>query len=433
MQPIGGRCEYSIISPVYNEAENIERHLRGIEAHARGDYEIILVYDFDEDNTPPVVRALDPPVGRLRLIKNELGQGVVNAIRTGFAASRAWLGCVVTMADLSDPPVHIASLVEKMREGYDVVAASRYMPGGRQHGGQLLKRTLARTAGVAAYWITGIGIHDVTTNYRAYSRRIMDTVPIESRGAFELGLELTAKCHLQGWPVGEIPSDWFDRCAAESKFHFWKLLPGYLRWYFLLVLGDPLGLRSRGKWHAPRPSNYTYFGVYDTPGYGWTVQRFKPGIVVVAETSDERTVWIRCRRPFHLDGDAGWELPGGSPNDDEPILDAARRELAEETGYASDDEGTVLAEGLQAAPGMGSFPHYVVLFRNCTRKGHAPEAQVEGIEEARAIDTGTVADWIADGQIQSIPSIAGFQLYAVQTKPVEAISQEGSQPATKAM
>lgn len=418
---VGGRCEYSILSPVYNEAENIERHLRGIEQHARGDYEILLVYDFDEDETLPAVHAMDPPVERLRLVKNSFGRGVVNAVRTGFRASRAWLGSVVTMADLSDPPIHIAGLVDKLREGYDVVAASRYMPGGRQHGGQLLKRTLSRTAGVAARWITGIGIHDVTTNYRAYSRRLMDVVPIESTGAFELGLELTVKGHLLGWPVGEIPSDWFDRCAGESKFHFWKLLPGYLRWYLKLIAGDPLGLRSRGKWHAPRPSNYRYFGVYDTPGYGWTVQRFRPGVVVLAETRNGATVWIRCRRPYHLDGQTGWELPGGAAGDDEPILDAAKRELREETGFSTEDQGRILADGLEAVPGMGSFSHAVVLLRNCVRTSHALGCREERIEDVAAVDAATVAEWTAEGRIQSLPSIAAYHLYLSRQRPGEVV------------
>src|SRR5690606_31258583 len=120
--------------------------------------------------------------------------------------------------DLSDPPDRINALVAKLREGCDVVAGSRYMPGGKMVGGPWLKRNLSRLAGVSARWLTGIGIHDITTNFRAYSRRLFQTIPIQSRGGFELGLELTVKCHLRGWRVGQIPSAWYDRTAGQSRF-----------------------------------------------------------------------------------------------------------------------------------------------------------------------------------------------------------------------
>lgn len=407
-----GLCEFSIISPIFNEAENIERHLRGIEEHVKGDYEIVLVYDFDQDNTLPVIRSLDPPMAHLRLVRNEYGRGVVNAVRSGFRASRGWLGCVVTMADLSDPPVHIPKLVQKLREGCDVVAASRYMRGGKQHGGQFLKRTLARMAGVGARWITGIGIHDVTTNFRAYSRRIMDEVPIASRGGFELGLELTTKCHLRGWKVGEIPSDWFDRSAGESKFHFWKLLPGYLRWYLKLLAGDPLGWRSRRRPCEAVPGDYRYFGVHEVPGYGWTVWRRRPGVVVLAETTDGRTLWIRCQRPYHGESETGWELPGGAPEENESVLDAARRELLEETGYTSEESPILLARDLQATPGMGSFPHAVVLMRRCQKTDSACGGASEKIEECQPLDERTIHQRIRSGQIQSLPSIGAYYIYS---------------------
>jgi 8-oxo-dGTP pyrophosphatase MutT (NUDIX family) len=184
-----------------------------------------------------------------------------------------------------------------------------------------------------------------------------------------------------------------------------------------------LGLRSRGKWHAPRPSNYKYFGVYDTPGYGWTVQRFRPGVVIVAETPDGATVWIRCRRPYHLEGQNGWELPGGAARDGEPILAAAKRELREETGYSTEDPGRILAEGLEAAPGMGSFSHAVVLLRNCVRTSHQLGEDEEAIDDVAAVDAATVAEWIARGRIQSLPSIAAYHLHLTRQAPSEVVAE----------
>jgi hypothetical protein len=61
----------------------------------------------------------------MRLLKNTLGRGLLNAIRTGIAAATAEV-VVITMADLSDDPVIVPRLTSLIRdEGFDIVCASR--------------------------------------------------------------------------------------------------------------------------------------------------------------------------------------------------------------------------------------------------------------------------------------------------------------------
>ena len=405
--------EFSIVIPVYNEAENIVPELRAIERDVAGEHEILVVYDFEEDTTLPVLRAMDPPIARLRLVRNDLGRGVVNAIRKGLQESRGWLGAVVTMADLSDPPDRIDALAGELRAGCDVVAGSRYMRGGAQHGGPIFKRILSRLAGVGAYWLSGVGVHDVTTNFRAYSRRMIETVPIESQGGFELGLELTAKCHLKGWRVGEVPATWHDRSAGQSRFRLWKWLPGYLRWYRMLILGDPLGLSPRLRRLRklrPQPADYQDFCVSERPGYGWTCNRPALACVILPTDSEGRMTMVKLRRPGYERGAAFWELPGGAVDARETPRAAAKRELAEETGYATDDPGTILADGLEAVPGMGCAPHVVVALRNC-RPGAAPHAAgAEGIVECRAFTAAELQELIRRGEIRALPTLGALAL-----------------------
>jgi len=223
----------SIVVPVYNEAENITPVLRNLVGAVKtAPYEVLIVYDFDADTTVPVVQRLVPEMPQLRLERNELGRGVLNAIRTGSQVARAPF-VLVTMADGSDEPEAIDPMLARARAGADVVAGSRYVKGGGQQGGPLLKRTLSRAAGLSLHMLGRLPIHDATSNFRMYSRRLLDAVTIESTAGFELALELTVKAQRLGMRVDEVPTMWHDRTAGQSRFSMWHWLPHYLHWYWV--------------------------------------------------------------------------------------------------------------------------------------------------------------------------------------------------------
>jgi glycosyltransferase involved in cell wall biosynthesis len=231
----------SVILPVYNEDGNIAACLRGLSRALGGlEHEILVCYDFDEDRTLPAIAAMPDKPAQVKLVRNELGRGAASAIRAGLRAARGDV-LAVTMADLSDPPEVIPLMARKIREeGADVVGGSRYMAGGSQTGGPPLKTFLSRAAGLSLYWIAGLGTHDATTNFRAYSRRLIERVDVESRDGMELALELTVKAHRLGLKVDEVPSSWTDRTSGESRFRLMTWLPRYLRWYVLAMRGPLL-------------------------------------------------------------------------------------------------------------------------------------------------------------------------------------------------
>ncbi len=221
--------------PVYNEGENVVPTLRGVVERTRTrPLEVLVVHDFDEDTTVPVVKRLQVELPELHLHRNDLGRGALNALKSGLAAARAPY-VLVTMGDGSDDPADIDAMYALAQGGADVVAGSRYMRGGHQVGGPLLKRSMSRAAGLSLHWLGGLPIHDATSNYRLYSKRLLQRVSIESSGGFELGLELTVKAYALGMPVAEVPTTWRDRTAGQSRFRLWKWLPRYLRWYWVGV------------------------------------------------------------------------------------------------------------------------------------------------------------------------------------------------------
>jgi hypothetical protein len=196
----------------------------------------MVVHDFDEDTTVPVVQKMQSEFPELRLHRNTLGRGVLNAMKSGLRAARAPY-VLVTMGDGSDDASDIDAMYDKAHAGADVVAGSRYMRGGHQLGGPLLKRTMSRAAGLSLHFVGGLPTHDATSNFRLYSKRLLNQVSIESVGGFELGLELTVKAYLLGLNIAEVPTTWRDRTAGQSRFRLWQWLPRYLHWYWRGIVG----------------------------------------------------------------------------------------------------------------------------------------------------------------------------------------------------
>jgi glycosyltransferase involved in cell wall biosynthesis len=227
--------ELAVVLPVYNEGEAVEPVLRGLAGAVTTPHELVVVYDFDEDTTVPVIARLASEIPQLRGLRNDIGRGVLRAMKAGIAGTTAPY-VLISMADGSDDPRAVDRMVELAKGGADVVSASRYMRSGRQIGGPPLKRLMSRIAGLSLHWFARVPTHDPTNNFKLYSRRFLDSITIESTAGFELALELTVKATLAHRRVAEIPTTWKDRTAGQSNFKLRKWLPHYLHWYRVAFL-----------------------------------------------------------------------------------------------------------------------------------------------------------------------------------------------------
>lgn len=219
----------SIVIPVYNEGDNIGRTLDAIAAQVTTPHRISLVYDFDEDTTLPVVRDRQDFGCTIRLIKNPT-PGVVGAIKTGLCLAEEEY-VLVTMADMSDDYADVDIMYRLMGQGYDLVCGSRYMKGGRQIGGPIVKKFLSRLAGVSLPYLAGVPTCDATNSFKLYRKSMLEALSIESKGGFEVGMEIVIKSHALGYKVTEIPTCWTDRTVGTSRFRLVRWAPYYIRWY----------------------------------------------------------------------------------------------------------------------------------------------------------------------------------------------------------
>ena len=79
--------ELAIVLPVYNEGEAVEPVLRALSAGVSTNHELVVVYDFDGDTTVPVIARLAGEIPGLRGLRNDLGRGVIKAMKAGIGGT----------------------------------------------------------------------------------------------------------------------------------------------------------------------------------------------------------------------------------------------------------------------------------------------------------------------------------------------------------
>jgi dolichol-phosphate mannosyltransferase len=220
----------SVVIPAYNEGEHIVPVLERLFEAVLLPCEVLVVVDDEADTTRPVVQRLAQREPRLNCLINTYGRGPANAIRYGIDHATTPVA-VVTMADGCDDVRQIDDLVRLVERGVAVAAASRYMAGGQQVGGPLLKGMMSAGAGRSLRLLARVGTRDATNSFKAYSTAFVRAVGIDSRDGFEIGIELTAKAKRLRLPIAEIPTIWLDRHDGLSNFRVAAWLPKYVRWY----------------------------------------------------------------------------------------------------------------------------------------------------------------------------------------------------------
>lgn len=220
----------SIVIPVYDEGDAILGCLDRIFQSVTLPCEILVVYDDPSDSTRPYLEKYAKAEPRLVPIHNTDGPGPARAIRFGIEHASGSVA-VVTMADGSDDAEQIDELCKLVERGVVIAAASRYMSGGQQIGGPMMKSTLSRLAGLSLYWLARVGTRDATNSFKAYSTEFVRSVGIESDTGFEIGIELVAKARRLGLPIAEVPTIWLERAHGASNFKVARWIPRYLRWY----------------------------------------------------------------------------------------------------------------------------------------------------------------------------------------------------------
>ncbi len=220
-----------IVIPVYNEGANILATLVALRNQVKTTKRVLICYDMQEDDTLKAIAKGQDAVADLdiRYIKNP-ARGVHSAILAGLAASEASFVLVYPADDNYNAGI-LDEMVLSAQKGNDIVCASRFMPGGSMRGCPLLKAVLVRCANFTLRHLARLPTHDASNGFRLFSRRVIETITVESDRGFCYSIEYLVKSHRLGWGIDEVPARWFEREHGTSRFRVLKWLPAYLRWY----------------------------------------------------------------------------------------------------------------------------------------------------------------------------------------------------------
>ena len=216
---------------MFNEAENVESTLKRVEealASFKGTYEIIAVNDGSLDNTLEILNKLTEQDEKLRIVSYEKNVGRGMALRKGFQQSEGEI-IVSIDADLSYNPRYIIDLVDTLNKefGIDFVLASPYMPGGGVENVPFLRLWISKLGNKILRLALPNRIYTSTGIFRAYRRKVIDSLELESDGK-EIHLEILSKALALGFRVKEVPAVLSTRRRGKSKFKFKKTALSHL-------------------------------------------------------------------------------------------------------------------------------------------------------------------------------------------------------------
>lgn len=221
----------SVISPTYNEAENVGRLIAELEKALQSvDYEILISDDDSPDQTWARVQEIGRRNPRVRALRRTSNRGLGPSVVDGFSSATGdTLACID--ADLQHDPRILPQMLKELENGADLVVATRYMPGGGAHWG-IIRRLGSWGCTKLAQVLLGVKLRDPLSGYFMMRRedflRIRDRLNV--RG-FKILLEIAAQMHPRR--LGEVPYTFGPRAQGESKLSN-KIVLAYLSQVWLL-------------------------------------------------------------------------------------------------------------------------------------------------------------------------------------------------------
>ena len=202
----------SVVIPLYNEEESLSMLVAQLLGSLRplGEpFELVLVDDGSSDRTAELLQELSRTTPELVAVLLRRNYGQTAAMAAGFDASRG--DEIVTLdGDLQNDPADIPMIVEKLRQGYDLVSGWRH-----QRQDAAISRLLpSKLANKLIARVTGVRLHDYGCSLKAYRRELVTDMNLYG----ELHRFLPALAFIEGARITEVKVNHRARQYGSSKY-----------------------------------------------------------------------------------------------------------------------------------------------------------------------------------------------------------------------
>lgn len=212
----------SIVIPVFNEEGNIENLYKELESTLKNlkNYEIVFADDGSRDKSFEILKKIASKNNHVKVVRLMTNYGQSNAIAAGIANSTGKI--IVTMdSDMQHDPKDIEPLVKKIEEGYQVVCGWRR---NRNSSDSLIRKIfLSKGANLLVRTITGQKLNDSTGGMRAFSKKVVETIPLYG----EMHRFLPILAIWKGFKVTEIPINIRKRGEGKTNYTITRVFGGF--------------------------------------------------------------------------------------------------------------------------------------------------------------------------------------------------------------
>jgi dolichol-phosphate mannosyltransferase len=205
-------CDISIITPIYDEQDNIPTFLASLIAVLREQdrsFEVIAVNDGSRDRSLAELRKASAQIPELRVIDFRRNYGQTAAIMAGIDHARGKT-IIPIDADLQNDPRDIPVLLAKLEEGYDVVSGWR-----KDRKDHRLRRNLtSRMANRLISWVSGVHLRDYGCTLKAYRADVLKDIRLYG----EMHRFIPIYASWRGARITEVAVTHRPRGAGKSKY-----------------------------------------------------------------------------------------------------------------------------------------------------------------------------------------------------------------------
>jgi len=212
----------SVVIPLLDEAQSLPELAKQLETELKklvgNRWEVIFIDDGSNDNSWQVIKGINEKTRNFKGIRFRKNYGKSAALHKGFQTARGKI--IITMdADLQDDPTEISNLINKLKEGYDLVSGWK-----KKRHDPFIKKFTSKIFNFFTSLSSGLKLHDFNCGLKAYRSECAKSLYVYG----EMHRYLPALANWEGFKVSEIPVKHHPRRYGKTKFGVSRFIKGYL-------------------------------------------------------------------------------------------------------------------------------------------------------------------------------------------------------------